>query len=52
MVRQILFHEDYFIDFYKDLDIKVKLKIKYVFELIKQIERVPKKFLSPIIGYD
>jgi phage-related protein len=52
MARQIIFHGDYFIDFYKDLDIKVKTKIQYVFELIKQVERVPEKFLAPIIGYD
>ena len=52
MARQIIFHEDYFTDFYKELDIKVKLKIQYVLELIKQVDRVPEKFLSPITGYD
>jgi len=49
MVRQ---HGDYFIDFYKELDIKVKQKIQYVLELIKQIDIVPGKFLSPMTGYD
>ena len=39
-------------DFYKDLDIKVKSKIQFVFELIKQVDRVPDKFLAPMIGYD
>ena len=52
MVRQIIFHGDYFLDFYKDLDVKVKTKIQYVFELIKQINRVPEKFLAPMTGYD
>ena len=52
MARQIIFHGEYFVDFYKDLDIKVKSKIQYVFELIKQVDRVPEKFLAPMIGYD
>jgi phage-related protein len=52
MARQIIFHGDYFIAFYKELDIKVKQKIQYVLELIKQVDRVPEKFLSPMTGYD
>jgi len=52
MARQLFFHKDYFLDFYKDLDIKVKSKIQYVFELIKQVDRVPVKFLAPMTGYD
>lgn len=52
MARQIIFHENHFIDFYKSLDFKVKEKMKYVFELIKQVERVPEKFLAPITGYE
>ena len=52
MARQIIFHGDYFIDFYKELDFKVKEKIKYALELIKQVDRVPEKFLAPMTGYD
>ena len=52
MNRQIIFHGNSFLDFYKKVDDKVKEKIKYVLELIKQIERVPIKFLAPITGYD
>ena len=52
MARQIIFHGGYFLDFYKDLDVKVKAKIQYVFELIKQVERVPEKFLGPMTGYE
>ena len=52
MSREIIFHGDYFIDFYKGLDTKVKQKIQYVLELIKQVEKVPGKFLSSIKGYD
>ena len=51
MTRQIIFHGDYFLNFYKNLDAKVKSKIQYVFELIKQVERVPDKFLAPMTGY-
>ncbi|NDK57746.1 MULTISPECIES: type II toxin-antitoxin system RelE/ParE family toxin [Pontibacter] len=52
MTRQIIFHGDYFLDFYQSLDAKVKTKIQYVLELIKQVERVPVKFLAPMSGYE
>lgn len=52
MARSIIFHGNHFINFYKNLDLKVKTKIQYVFELIKQVERVPEKFLAPIEGCD
>jgi phage-related protein len=52
MNRKIIFHGEYFIDFYKKLDTNIKAKIQYVFELIKQVEKVPSKFLSPMTGYD
>ncbi len=52
MNRTIIFHKEYFLDFYKTLDIKVKSKIQFVFELIKQVENVPRKFLAPMTGYE
>ena len=52
MTRKIIFHKEYFLDFYRTLDDKVKTKIQYIFELIKQVDRVPDKFLAPISGYD
>jgi len=48
--RKIIFYENYFIEFYKKLDPKVKSKIQYVFELIKQVDRVPNKFLEHLTG--
>jgi len=48
MCRKIIFYENYFIDFYKGLNERVKLKIQYVLELIKQVNKVPSKFLAPI----
>jgi len=50
MVRKIIFFENYFIEFYQKQNKKVKEKIQYVFELLKQVERVPKKFLKHLEG--
>jgi phage-related protein len=52
MTRQIIFHGDYFLNFYKGLETNVKTKIQYVLELIKQVDRVPAKFLAPMSGYE
>lgn len=52
MVREIIFYEDYFIEFYQQQDDKVKSKIQYVLELIKQVDRVPEKFLKHLTGTD
>jgi len=52
MIREIIFFENYFIEFYQKQDIKVKRKIQYVFELIKQVDRVPEKFLKQLKGTD
>jgi len=48
--REIIFYENYFIEFYQQKDQKVKGKIQYVFELIKQVDRVPEKFLKHLTG--
>ena len=50
MVRKIIFFENHFIEFYQKQNVKVKGKIQYVFELIKQVERVPEKFLKHLVG--
>ena len=50
MNREIIFYENHFIEFYQKQDEKVKEKIKYVFELIKQVEKVPEKFLKHLTG--
>jgi phage-related protein len=46
MSREIIFYENHFIEFYQSQDEKVKEKMKYVLELIKQVEKVPEKFLK------
>ncbi len=52
MARQIIFHGEYFLDFYRDLNSSVRAKIQYVFELIKQVDKVPVKFFAPMTGYE
>ena len=52
MIRKILFHNNHFIEFYQNQDDKVKTKIQYVLELIKQVDRVPEKFLKHLTGTD
>ena len=44
MNRLIIFFENHFIEFYQMQDQKVKDKIQYVFELIRQVDQVPKSF--------
>ncbi len=52
MNRQILFFENHFLDFYKVQDEKLKFKIKNVLELIRQVDRVPEKFLKHVAEVD
>ncbi|MCC5927012.1 MAG: type II toxin-antitoxin system RelE/ParE family toxin [Bacteroidetes bacterium] len=52
MTRKIVFYENHFIEFYQIQNDRVKSKIQYVFELIKQVEKVPEKFLKHIEGTD
>ncbi|WHF52310.1 type II toxin-antitoxin system RelE/ParE family toxin [Chryseobacterium gotjawalense] len=52
MSRRIEFYQNHFLDFYIVQDEKVKSKIKNVLELIKQVERVPEKFLKHLSGTD
>lgn len=50
MIRKIIFYESYFIDFYLNQGKGVKEKVQYVFELIKQVDRIPEKFLKHLTG--
>ncbi len=38
MGRKIIFYENHFLEFYQKQDQKVKGKIQYVLELIKQVD--------------
>jgi hypothetical protein len=48
--RKIIFFEHYFLDFYLDQTPKVQEKIEYVFQVIRTVQNVPKKFLKHIEG--
>ena len=50
--RRIIFHGSYFIDFYLEQTTNVQEKIEFVFHIIKRVERVSKKFLSPMENTD
>jgi phage-related protein len=50
--RKIIFHGSHFINFYLEQTIKVQEKIEFIFRIIKQVDRVPDKFLSPIKSND
>lgn len=50
--RKIIFHGSYFADFYLEQSIKVQEKIEFVLRIIRQVEKVSKKFLSPMSGTD
>lgn len=49
-MRKIIFFENHFINFYRRQPDHVKSKIKQVLELIKQVDRVPVKFLKHLAG--
>ena len=50
--RKIIFHGSNFADFYLEQSTRVQEKIEFVLRIIRQVERVSKKFLSPIEGND
>jgi len=48
--RKIIFHGDYFMEFYLEQKPNVQEKIEFVFRIIRQVERVSKKFLDHMEG--
>jgi phage-related protein len=50
--RKIIFYGSHFVDFYLEQTTKVQEKIEFVFHIIKRVERVSKKFLSPMENKD
>ena len=52
MVRKIFFYKKYFETFYNNQNEKVRTKIDFVLDLIRNVERVPEKFLKHIEGSD
>jgi phage-related protein len=50
--RQIIFYGNHFTDFYLEQPADVQEKIEFVFQLIRTVEKVPKKFLKHLAGTD
>lgn len=50
--RNILFHGTHFLEFYLEQVPVVQEKIEFVFRIIRQVERVPEKFLKHLEGSD
>jgi len=49
--RKIIFHGEHFTEFYLEQKPNVQEKIEFVFRIIRQVERVSKKFLDRMDGY-
>lgn len=52
MIREVIFYEHHFFDFYDAQPPSVQEKIDYVLDLIANVERVPEKFLKYLEGTD
>ena len=52
MIRELFFFKDYFLDFYFKQGKKTQEKIDYVYDLIRNVQRIPVKFLKYIEGSD
>ncbi len=50
--RQIIFHGQYFQNFYSKANDSIKEKIGYVFRIIKTVDKISEKFLKHIEGTD
>lgn len=52
MVRKVVAYKNYFLDFYRDQDKKVQLKIEYVLDMIRFEQRVSTKFFKQLQSSD
>ena len=50
--RKIIFQGTYFTDFYLEQSEKVQDKIEYVLRIVRQVERISKKFFDHMEGTD
>jgi phage-related protein len=51
-VRQLLFFQNHFNEFFNSLPEKVKEKMDYILYVLTVVERIPKKFFKHIEGTD
>jgi phage-related protein len=52
MIREIIIHKEYFLDFFEKQNEKVKAKIEYVLDLVRTVQRVPETYLKHLEGTD
>ena len=50
--RKIIFHGNHFMDFYLEQTTTVQNKIEYVLRIVRQVERISKKFFDHLEGTD
>ena len=50
--RKIIFHGIHFTEFYFEQTLKVQEKIEYVLRIVRQVERISKRFFDHIEGTD
>jgi phage-related protein len=49
-IREIIYYEDYYLEFYKGLKPAVKKKFNFTLGLIATVDKIPKKFFEHITG--
>ncbi len=47
-IRNIFYYKNYYLDFFKTLDNKVRQKFNWTLKLISQVDRVPEKYFKHI----
>ena len=52
MNRKITTYGEYFNEFYSKLDIEVQVKVDWVFQLVKAVDQIPKKFFQHLESTD
>ncbi len=52
MIRKVVAYKDYFADFYKAQDDKIRVKIGFVLDLVRFEKQVPKKFFKYLENTD
>ncbi|KPM47965.1 type II toxin-antitoxin system RelE/ParE family toxin [Jiulongibacter sediminis] len=51
-IREILYFEDHYLNFYNSLRPQVKKKFNWTLQLISTLERIPEKFFKHLTGTD
>ena len=52
IVRQVIAYKRYFLDFYEDQSDDVQRKVEWTLNLLRTIDRVPKKYFDHMTGTD